>query len=240
MRERQDPTGAVRGPNREDGIPVLTEVEERRSGVAGPGARGAAALPADTAPTPADTAPTPADTAPTPADIAAAAADTAPTARIDGGAHRIAALIAELASLRAATARMSARLAALEETSREGTARTATTREERAIPVLATAVWMLERTDYGEPRSAVLGARTQIGRAADCDIVVDGVAVSRHHALIQLDRGGAVLEDLNSTNGSFVNGHRVRRVRLRDGDVVTLGDARFRVAGPDDPDAPVP
>jgi pSer/pThr/pTyr-binding forkhead associated (FHA) protein len=97
---------------------------------------------------------------------------------------------------------------------------------------------MLERTDSGEPRSVALGARTRIGRAADGDIVIDEAAVSRHHALIHLDRAGAVLEDLNSTNGTFLNGRRVLRAALRDGDVVTLGEARFRVIGPDGPSEP--
>ncbi len=154
----------------------------------------------------------------------------AATARIDASEDRIAALIAELATLRAATERMSARLAALE----------GTPREDRDVPILLAAVWMLERMDSGEPRSAVLGARTRIGRSADCEIVVDGASVSRHHALILVDSRGAVLEDLNSTNGVFVNGRRVLRERLRDGDVVTLGEAKFRVTGADASEASTP
>ncbi|MDE2294293.1 MAG: FHA domain-containing protein [Gammaproteobacteria bacterium] len=221
MRERDESIGPAGEADRDDGIPVLTEVEERDSrdvardtvhGAAhrsGPGAARAASAPRP--------------------GFAASTADTEPTARIDASEDRIAALIAELATLRAATERMSARLAALEGTSRE----------EQDVPVLVAAVWMIERMDAGEPRSAVLGLRTRIGRAADCEIVVDGPSVSRQHALIHLDREGAVLEDLNSTNGTFVNGRRILRVPLRDGDVVTLGDAKFRITGPEAPDATV-
>ncbi len=214
MRERDEPIGAAPGADREDGIPVLTEVEERRAGDAP--ARVEAPPRVDARPT-----------------------DAEPTARIDVTEDRIAALIAELATLRAATERMSARLAALEGHAIAEAPIHEPTIEERPLPVLVTAVWMLERTDSGEPSSVVLGAWTRIGRAADCDIVVDGAAVSRHHALIHLDRDGAVLEDLNSTNGTFLNGRRVLRAALRDGDVVTLGEARFKVTGPDGgPSAP--
>ena len=194
MRERDVPIDAAHGPGRDDGIPVLTDVDVRRSGDAPPRA-------------------------------AARPADPEPTARINATEDRIAALIAEVATLREATQRLSARLAALE----------GPRRAQPDLPVLVASVWMLERLDCGEPRSVALGARTRIGRAADCDIVIDEAAASRHHALIHFDRGGAVLEDLNSTNGTFLNGRRVARADLRDGDVVTLGEAQFRVTGPDAP-----
>ena len=214
MRERDESIdaddGPEPGPERDDGIPVLTDVEER--------------WPDDAAPRAAR------DAAPPQPEVEERFADEAPTARIDASEDRIAALIAELATLRAATERMSARLAVLE----------GTTRDERDIPVLLAAVWMLEWTDEGGPRSAALGARTRIGRAAECDIVIGGAAVSRHHALIHLDPTGAVVEDLNSTNGIFVNGRRVLRERLRDGDVLTLGEAKFHVTGPEAPQRPAP
>jgi pSer/pThr/pTyr-binding forkhead associated (FHA) protein len=57
---------------------------------------------------------------------------------------------------------------------------------------------------------------------------VESSSVSRHHALILLGPRDAVIEDLNSTNGVIVNGHKVSRQLLADGDAVTIGDVQFR------------
>src|SRR5688572_12354543 len=63
-----------------------------------------------------------------------------------------------------------------------------------------------------------------VGRAADCDVVVNHpTASSRHCRLSQTERG-YVLEDLGSTNGTFVNGAKVNSpVRVGRGDRITLG-----------------
>ncbi len=65
--------------------------------------------------------------------------------------------------------------------------------------------------------------RFVIGRTPDNDLQVDGKYVSRHHAQVITTPEGSVIEDLNSTNGIFIESKRVRRHRLRPGDVVTLG-----------------
>jgi pSer/pThr/pTyr-binding forkhead associated (FHA) protein len=62
-----------------------------------------------------------------------------------------------------------------------------------------------------------------IGRTADNDLQIESKYVSRHHAQIVTTHEGSWLEDLNSTNGVFVRGRRVRRHRLEEGDVVKLG-----------------
>jgi pSer/pThr/pTyr-binding forkhead associated (FHA) protein len=65
-----------------------------------------------------------------------------------------------------------------------------------------------------------------IGSRPDCDLVVDVPSVSGHHCRLTRDETGFVLEDLNSTNGTFVNGERIRsdvRVRLTAADAVYLG-----------------
>jgi pSer/pThr/pTyr-binding forkhead associated (FHA) protein len=62
-----------------------------------------------------------------------------------------------------------------------------------------------------------------IGRTPDNDLQIDGRFVSRHHAQIVTSGEGSSIEDLNSTNGIFVRGKRVRRRRLVDGDVVKIG-----------------
>jgi len=70
-----------------------------------------------------------------------------------------------------------------------------------------------------------------IGRVSECDIVIDDEKVSRLHARLAVDQSGASLEDLDSTYGTFVNGTRLarKRVRLAVGDQVTLGGTRIDV-----------
>jgi general secretion pathway protein A len=65
--------------------------------------------------------------------------------------------------------------------------------------------------------------RVIIGRTSDNDIQVDSRFVSRHHCQIITGTEGSVIEDLNSTNGIFVQGRRVRRYNLNDGDIVVIG-----------------
>ena len=65
--------------------------------------------------------------------------------------------------------------------------------------------------------------RCIIGRTSDNDVQVESKYVSRHHAQVITTTEASWIEDLNSTNGIFVRGKRVRRHRLADGDVVKLG-----------------
>jgi pSer/pThr/pTyr-binding forkhead associated (FHA) protein len=62
-----------------------------------------------------------------------------------------------------------------------------------------------------------------IGRTPDNDLQIDSKFVSRHHCQIITQADSCVIEDLNSTNGNFVQSKRVRRHNLNDGDVVQLG-----------------
>jgi DNA-binding CsgD family transcriptional regulator len=75
-----------------------------------------------------------------------------------------------------------------------------------------------------------LGARTTIGRAPDCDVVVDDDGVSRHHACLEIDaEGNADVVDLESKNGTRVNGGAITRERLRPGDLVEVGSIRLEL-----------
>ena len=65
--------------------------------------------------------------------------------------------------------------------------------------------------------------RVIIGRSPDNEIYIKSKFVSRHHAQLVSDETGCVIEDLNSTNGVFVGDRQVKKYRLRDGDVVSLG-----------------
>jgi pSer/pThr/pTyr-binding forkhead associated (FHA) protein len=62
-----------------------------------------------------------------------------------------------------------------------------------------------------------------IGRLKDNRLVLDHPSVSSHHACVFSDGGQFILEDLQSTNGTFVNGRRVSRRTLRNGDVMKIG-----------------
>jgi diguanylate cyclase (GGDEF)-like protein len=67
-----------------------------------------------------------------------------------------------------------------------------------------------------------------LGRGADCDIQVDRDSVSRRHAKLVRSGDGWSVEDLQSTNGSYVNDEAVTRQQLRDGDFVKIGAAIFK------------
>ena len=74
-----------------------------------------------------------------------------------------------------------------------------------------------------------------IGRARDNDLVLNDTRASRHHARLQARSGSLVLTDLDSTNGTLVNGGRVSEVVLGDGDRIEIGDSILVVeAGPRD------
>ena len=62
-----------------------------------------------------------------------------------------------------------------------------------------------------------------IGRTASNDIQVDNVAVSAHHARIVKQGRSCVIEDLNSTNGTFVNERKITRKVLKENDIITIG-----------------
>jgi chromosome segregation ATPase len=90
--------------------------------------------------------------------------------------------------------------------------------------------WAAEliRTDGEKPVTHVLSRRTRIGRSAGCELQIDASSVSRNHALVIVGPREAIIEDLNSTNGVLVNGRRISRQLLADGDTVAIGDVQFR------------
>lgn len=65
--------------------------------------------------------------------------------------------------------------------------------------------------------------RVIVGRSPDNEIYIQSKFVSRHHAQLTNDETGCVIEDLNSTNGVYIGNERVKKYRLKDGDVVSLG-----------------
>jgi pSer/pThr/pTyr-binding forkhead associated (FHA) protein len=73
---------------------------------------------------------------------------------------------------------------------------------------------------------------TAIGRAPECDISVQGDEISRRHALVKPTPEGLSVEDLGSSNGTYVNGKPVRQAFLAAGDELKLDTVRFIVVAP--------
>ena len=70
--------------------------------------------------------------------------------------------------------------------------------------------------------------RTTLGRRPYNDIVIDNLAVSGEHAVIHMTDDGVEIEDLGSTNGTYVNAKAVTRQELRSGDIVEVGKYKIR------------
>ncbi len=70
--------------------------------------------------------------------------------------------------------------------------------------------------------------RYTIGRLPDNDVRIDNPAVSGHHSLIINILNDSFLEDLNSTNGTYVNGKLIKKHALQHGDVITIGHHQLR------------
>ncbi len=70
--------------------------------------------------------------------------------------------------------------------------------------------------------------KTTIGRVSDNDIAISDISMSRHHAEIIKLPEGFKLKDLDSANGSLLNGYRIRVAQLRNGDTIEFGAIRFR------------
>lgn len=64
---------------------------------------------------------------------------------------------------------------------------------------------------------------TTVGRKPDNDIIIDNQAVSGHHASIKMEGDTILLEDLNSLNGTYLNGQKISKAELFNGDVVLIG-----------------
>jgi pSer/pThr/pTyr-binding forkhead associated (FHA) protein len=72
-----------------------------------------------------------------------------------------------------------------------------------------------------------------IGRSSDLDMVLVEDMVSRKHAKIVPNDGELVIEDLDSTNGTFVNGEKIRRARLKEGDRILIGTSIIKLVNTD-------
>ena len=72
-----------------------------------------------------------------------------------------------------------------------------------------------------------------IGRSSDLDMVLVEDMVSRKHAKISTHGGQVIIQDLGSTNGTFANGEKIKRVRLREGDRILIGTSIIKLVTAD-------
>src|SRR3954467_9382503 len=72
-----------------------------------------------------------------------------------------------------------------------------------------------------------------VGRSSDLDMVLVEDMVSRKHARIAMQQDQIWIEDLGSTNGTFVNGEKIKRARLKEGDRVLIGTSILKVIAGD-------
>jgi pSer/pThr/pTyr-binding forkhead associated (FHA) protein len=88
-------------------------------------------------------------------------------------------------------------------------------------------MWILRTTDEGKREKTfrlVAGGVRTVGRSTGADFIVDAPLVSRVHCrLTVLSDGSLEVRDLESTNGTFINGQRVETARLKSGDRLGVG-----------------
>jgi general secretion pathway protein A len=95
------------------------------------------------------------------------------------------------------------------------------TPQSESTPVVGRILLASEGKTVGERE--LKPGRLVIGRTSDNDLQIDSKFISRHHCQIVTQQDSCLIEDLNSTNGIFVQSKRVRRHNLNDGDVVQVG-----------------
>ena len=79
---------------------------------------------------------------------------------------------------------------------------------------------------------------TLIGRNEDCDIRIEHKSISKIHCILAKTDGLILVRDLGSTNGTRVNGQRIRRAALLPNDQLAIAGFRYRVKLGDEPDEP--
>lgn len=95
-------------------------------------------------------------------------------------------------------------------------------------------MWLLQTTERSEAGPFLFrlmpGAAKTIGRSTTADFILDAAMVSRFHCRVMASGdGGLDVEDLESTNGTFVNDTRVRRSTLNAGDRLRVGRVEFEI-----------
>lgn len=110
--------------------------------------------------------------------------------------------------------------------------------EPKAIPTLVrteTTGWSLKANHAALANKVFnVSAKTVVGRASDCDIVLAAAHLSRRHAELTVKDGLLYVKDLGSANGTFLNGNPVKEARVKRGDELRFDTLSFGVVGPTD------
>src|SRR5207244_10429198 len=80
-----------------------------------------------------------------------------------------------------------------------------------------------------ERQQKLPAGKTVVGRAPTCDLVINDTSVSRRHAELAVDARTCVVRDLDSRNGTYVNGEQIVQSELRDGDRLVLGEVQLKL-----------
>jgi hypothetical protein len=88
--------------------------------------------------------------------------------------------------------------------------------------------WLRPRSLGLPPAHELEQARLVIGRSSGCQLVLTDDTVSRRHAELFTEEGRWLLRDLDSSNGTWLNGRRVVEAEVRPGDILHLGGCRLR------------
>ena len=83
-----------------------------------------------------------------------------------------------------------------------------------------------------EQELKIVGNRLGIGRLPENDLVLIDETISRHHAELILREGVYILKDLRTRNGTWVNGERIKEIKLKDGDEIKIGTKSLRFLSP--------
>ncbi|HEC31615.1 MAG: hypothetical protein DRG59_03530 [Deltaproteobacteria bacterium] len=95
--------------------------------------------------------------------------------------------------------------------------------------------YLISRESWFQKSIHPLECPITIGRGSYNDLQIKHLSVSRQHARIVNDGNKLIVEDLDSQNGTLLNGHAVKKAELKDGDILTFGKVDFRVVSePDD------
>lgn len=94
-------------------------------------------------------------------------------------------------------------------------------------------LWVCSGKNVGR-RYKISAGPEVLGRALDCDIVVEDERASQRHCRVRATEGGHFVEDMGSTNGTYVNSQRIREATLRDGDLLQVGETIFEYLSSED------
>ncbi len=105
--------------------------------------------------------------------------------------------------------------------------------EDTRIPPGAALMWMLDASDPSLKQTTfriAAGAVKTIGRSTGAEFMIEAPLVSRLHCQVTATADGIDVKDLDSTNGTFVNGRRVTTARLQAGDRLRVGRVELTIS----------